>query len=158
MEVNGKLHAPATSLSRGKNPHYQWNTRLNGPNRTISCAFQKLDPRLYQQWPTSFYHPYPPNYWISHYCKVIYKGIPIKTTHMNCSRQKPWKTATVYTDRHSIHLPMDPCASNFLNCCWNNSLHVCPTLIYDPSAISIQGSDITINAQLYQELCETLLV
>jgi len=44
---------------------------------------------------------------------------------------------------------MDPCASNFLNCCWN-SLHVCPALIYGPSAFSIQGADITLNAQLYQ--------
>ena len=54
--------------------------------------------------------------------------------------------------------PMDPCASNFLNCCWNNSLHICPALIYGPSALSIQGSDITINAQLYHRTIWTLLV
>jgi hypothetical protein len=66
--------------------------------------------------------------------------------------------AAIYTDKHSLTCkPMDPCASNFLDCCWNDSLHVCPTSVYGPSAFSIHGPDITINAQLYHGTMSDLI-
>jgi hypothetical protein len=149
MEVSGKLHPLANSLSEERTP-LPTEYKTMGPKRTISCAFQKLNPRLYRPRPHHFTtHTLPTTE--SHITAKLYtRAFKLNHSHEMFQTEAMKSSCCIQTGIPLTCKPMDPCASNFLNYCWNNSLHVCTTLIYGPSAFSSQGSDITINVQLYQ--------